>query len=124
MTDDATALLNRECRVARRLARLFRIERSGGFRRRPFATVRRLIERRGAVVDELMRLDAKRLSLAPWATANLDIAIGVLAREVDRSEQRCRVLLAELGAELERRRGIGTATGLRDGGDGRLLGSG
>lgn len=123
MIDDATALIRRECRTARRLARLFRIERSGGFPRRPAELVRRLAERREAVIDELVRLDAKRLSFAPWATADLDIAMGVLAKEVDRTEQYCRELLAELGAELERRRGLGTATGLRDGVDGRLIGS-
>ena len=123
MIDETTALIRQEYRTARRLARLFRIERSGGFARRPAELMRRWAERRGAVIDELMRLDAKRLSLAPWTTADLDIAMGALAREIDRAEQRCRELLAELGAELERRRGLGTATGLRDGADGRLLGS-
>jgi hypothetical protein len=124
MTDEATALIRREYRIARRLARLFRIERSGGFAHRPADVARQLLQRRGAVVAELMRLDAKRRSLAPWTAADLDIAMGALAREVDRAEQRCRELLAELGAELERRRGLGTATGLRDGAAGRLLGSG
>ncbi len=123
MIDDTTALITREYRVARRLARLFRLERSAGFARRSADVARRLLERRGAVIDELMRLDAKRLSLAPWATAELDIAMSALAREVDRAEQHCQELLAELGGELKRRRGLGTATGLRDGADGRLLGS-
>ena len=122
MIDEATALLRQEYRTARRLARLFRIERSGRFARRPADVLRRLTERRSEVIEELMRLDAKRLSLAPWVTAELDIAIGALAREVDRTEQYCRVLLAELGTELEMRRGHGT--GLRDGATGRLLGSG
>jgi hypothetical protein len=124
MIDDATALLRREYRTARRLARLFRVERSGRFARLPAETVDRLIERRGVLIGELAAIDAKRLSLAPWATPDLDIAMGVLAREVDCAEQRCREVIAELGAELERRRGMGTATGLRDGADGRLLGSG
>lgn len=75
------------------------------------------------MINELAHLDAKRLSLAPWTTADLDLAVGGLAREVERSEQRCRELLAEIGAELARRRGHGTATGLRNGADGRLLGS-
>lgn len=123
MIDDATALLRQEYRTARRLARLFRIERAGGFARRPPEMVRRLIERRADVIGELARLDAKRLSFAPWATADLDVAMGALGREIERSQQRCRELLAELGAELERRRGLGTATGLRDGTGGRLLGS-
>lgn len=124
MIDDATVLLRREYRMARRLARLFRIERAGGFARRPGDVARRLIERRGRVIDDLVRLDARRLSLAPWTSTELDAAIGALAREVGRAEQRCREVLAELGAELRRRRGLGTATGLRDGAGGRLLGSG
>ena len=124
MIDDATALLRREYRTARRLARLFHIERTGSFARLPAETVRRLIDRRGAVIDELVRLDARRLSLAPQSTGDLDIAMGALASEVGWAERRCRELLAELGAELEQRRGIGSATGLRDGADGRLLGRG
>jgi hypothetical protein len=124
MIDDATALLRREYRATHRLARLFRIERSGGFARWPADILRRLGERRGALIDELIGLDARRRALAPPVTADLDGAMGVLARDVDRAEQHCREVLAEIGAELERRRGIGTATGLRDGNDGRLLGSG
>lgn len=124
MIDEATALLRREYRTARRLARLFRIERLGGFARLPGETRRRIVERRGALIGELVGIDAKRMSLAPWTTPDLDVAMGSLAREVDRTEQHCRELIARIGAELERRRGMGTATGLRDGADGRLLGSG
>lgn len=124
MTDDATALLKREYRAARRLARLFRIERSGALARRPAEIERRMIERRGDLIGELARLDVKRRSLASKPSRDLDIAMGALAREVDRAEQRCREVIAELGAELWRRRGMGTATGLRDRADGRLLGSG
>ena len=50
--------------------------------------------------------------------------MGVLAREVEQGEQRCLEFLAEIGARLSRLRGEGTATGLRDGADGRLLGRG
>lgn len=124
MIDEATMLLRREYRMTRRLTRLFRIERVGGFVRWPAEIVRRLTERRGRLIGDLIRLDAKRQSLAPWTTAELDIAIGALAREVDRSEQRCRELQAEIGAELARRRGLGVATGLRNSADGRLLGRG
>jgi hypothetical protein len=124
MIDDAAALTRREYRAARRLARLFRIERSGGLARRPAEIVRRMIERRGDLIGELASIDVKRLSLAPKPTPDLDIAMGSLAREVDHAEQHCREVIAELGAELERRRGMGTATGLRAGADGRLLGSG
>jgi len=82
------------------------------------------IERRGRLVDELADLDARRRSLAPWTTVELDLAIGALAREVGRAEQWCVERLAEIRAELARRRGAGTATGLRDSVDGQLLGRG
>jgi hypothetical protein len=124
MNDDATALLSREQRAARRLVRLFRIERVGRFANRPAETVQRLIERRGLLVEELARLEARRKSLAPSTTVELDLVLRTLAMEVDRAEQWCLERLAELGAELARRRGAGTATGLRDSADGRLLGHG
>jgi hypothetical protein len=124
MIDDAAVLIRREHRVACRLARLFRIERSGRLGRRPSETITRLVERRGRLVDELALLDARRRSLAPWNPVELNLAMGALAKEVDSAERRCLELLAELGAELHRRRGGGTATGLRGGADGRLLGRG
>jgi hypothetical protein len=122
MLDDATALIRQERRAARRLARLFRIERTGRLARRSDEVSARIIERRGLLVAELARLEARRQSLAPWTTVELDVAMGGLAKEVERGEQRCLELLAELGVELARRRG--GVTGLRDGTEGRLLGRG
>jgi len=124
MVDMAAELAKTEYRLARRLARLFRIERRGRFDRRPGDVAVRLVARRGALIDELMRLERRRRSLTPWNLPELDIALAGLAREVGSGEQWCRERLAELGAELDRRRGIGTATGLRAGGAGRLLGRG
>jgi len=124
MTDGAGELALRESRAAGRLGRLFRIERAGRFARRPVEIVWRLIGRRARLVDELMRLDAARRLLAAPIPAELDAAIGELAREVDQSRALCVARVGTLGGELERRRGAGTATGLRDRGDGRLLGSG
>jgi hypothetical protein len=110
-------------RTARRLARLFRIERCGGFERRPIETMRRLTERRGQLVEELMRLDAERRSFAPWVTTDLDRSMWVLTRAIDGLHDDVAARLDRLGAELRLRRGEGTATGLRDGG-GQLLGRG
>jgi hypothetical protein len=124
MNDGAGELARREQQAARRLARLFRMERSGHFARRSAETVRRLVERRGHLVDELARLDARRQSLAPWITIELDLAIGALAKEVERAKESCLKRLAELGAELDQRHGAGSATGLRDSANGRLLGQG
>lgn len=123
MINDASILLQRERLAARRLARLFRIERAGGFDRRPGDVARRLIERRGRLITELLRLDARRRSLEPWSTGDLELAMAVLQRNVRRCEQYCLERLAEIGAELERRRAA-VPTGLRDSAGGRVLGSG
>src|SRR5258708_5058035 len=122
MIDPGTELLHREILLARRLVRLFRIERSGHLRRRPAETAHRLIDRRGRLIEELAQLEERRRSLAPWVPGELGLTMGALAQEVERGEQRCLEFLAEIGARLSRLRGGGTATGLRDGSDGRLLG--
>ncbi len=124
MVDLGTELMRKEILLARRLARLFRLERSGHLHRWPVDTIRRLIERRGRLIDELTQLEERRRSLTPWVVDELDLTMGALAREVDQGEQRCLEFLAEIGARLSRLRGEGTATGLRDGVDGRLLGRG
>ena len=124
MSDDGTALIRQEYRVARRLARLFRIERSGRIEDWPSTIVERLIGRRQHLIDELLRLEERRRSREPSPRAELDLAMGALAQEADWAEQHCLARLAELGAELHRRRGGGTATGLRTSPDGQLLGHG
>ena len=124
MPGEATPLVTEECRVARRLARLFRIERSGGLARRPRNVVQRMVDRRAELIDELVRLEECRRSLEPWRLPELDVAMNTLAREVDCTEQHCLERLAEIGDELRRRRGTGMRTGLRDGTFGQLLGRG
>jgi hypothetical protein len=122
MTVDAMTLTRQEVRAARRLARLFRIERSGRLNRHPREAVRRLAERRGLLIDELARLDQRRRSLAPRSLMELDLAMGELTREVGHAEQVCLALLAGLRDELDRLRGEGNPSGLRDGAAGKLLG--
>ena len=124
MLDPGTELMREEMRIARRLARLFRIERSGLLRHRPVEVVRALHERRRRLIDELARLEERRRSLNPWIPNELDLAMSALAREAARSEQRCHEFLAEIGARLSHLRGEGNRTGLRDGAAGRLLGRG
>jgi hypothetical protein len=124
MADDGIALMEREYRAARRLARLFRIERSDRFERWPNKIIRRLLDRRSCLIDELLRLDEKRRSRGPSAPAELDLAMGALAQEVGRAERHCLNRVAALEAELDRRRDRRRATGLRDGAAGQLLGRG
>jgi hypothetical protein len=113
-----------ERRLARRLSRLFRIERTGGFDRRPAATIRRLIERRGALIDELIALERRRRSGAAAGSAALHRSMAELAGEVRRSRDRAEAHSARLQAELGLRRGRGPATGLRGGTSGTLIGRG
>ena len=124
MLAGTTPIVARECRVARRLARLFRIERCGVLARRPRDIVRRMIDRRAQLIDELVRLEACRRSLEPWTLPELDVAMGMLAREVNCTEQYCLERLAEIGDELRRRRGVGAGSGLRESTTGRFLGRG
>jgi predicted transcriptional regulator len=124
MTKGISELVKLESRVACRLSRLFRLERDGRLERQPIETVRQVIGRRARLIDELMRLDAERRSLAAPLAAELAAAIGELAREARRSRFFCGARIEALAAGLRRRQGAGTATGLRDGADGRLLGSG
>jgi hypothetical protein len=124
MIDSAMALTRREIRIVQRLSRLFRAERSGRFGRWPVDAVRRLIERRDTLIEELLQLETKRRASASVTCQELDLAMVSFATEVERGDQRCREILAELGAELGRLRGEGTATGLRGGVAGHLLGRG
>jgi hypothetical protein len=124
MLGEATPLTVKECRVARRLARLFRVEHSGALARRPKHVVRHMVDRRARLIDELLRLEECRRSLEPMPIPELDGAMRVLARAVNCMEQHCLERLAAIGEELRRRRGIGTLSGLRDSGSGQLLGQG
>jgi predicted transcriptional regulator len=124
MADDRSDLTMLERRAARRLARLFRIGRSERGERRPIEAEWRLIRWRRQLLEELIRLDTRRRSLAAPLSPELDAAIDELAREVRQSQPHCRARIETLGGELRQRQGGGAATGLRDSADGRLLGRG
>ena len=122
MTDPSGELADRECRIARRLERLFRIERNGGFTRFPVETVARLVERRAALVETLAALDATRRAGRPMRIAALDSALEELAAEVARSLPHAEARVERLRRELGRRGGSGS--GLRTDRASRLLGRG
>jgi hypothetical protein len=111
-------------RLARRVARLFRIERAGRLERRPVATARHLIERRGALIDALIatgEFDRRGQHDGPTM---LDQALRELAIEVGRCRLPAEQRLAALVAELRVRRGVAPTSGLRGSSGGRFLGSG
>jgi hypothetical protein len=119
MADDSTTLMRREYRLAHRLCRLFRIERTGRLDRWPGPVADRLRSRRSQLIDEMLGLDAARRAVEPGVPPDLAGAMSVLAREVGCAEEYCLERLAEVGGELGQRRGA--STGLRDGG-GQVLG--
>jgi len=114
----------RACHTVRRLCRLFRIERTGGFEHRPIAMVRRLIARRDALIDALIALEPRRHAGAAAGSAALHSSLTELAREVWRSREHVEARIERLRAELERRRSEGPPTGLRERVGGQLIGRG
>jgi hypothetical protein len=124
MSPEPVLLAYQEAHAAARLARLFRIERSGALARRPPDIAARLVERRGILIEQLMQLEARRRAFAAPAPAPLDAALAALRHETAAAEDFCRELLAHLGGELDRVRGAAPASGVRGGATGRLLGSG
>jgi hypothetical protein len=122
--DGETAMIARQISTARRLCRLFKIERAGGFERRPVAMVQRLIERRETLVNELLLLDGMRRSPNPPVSPELEQALAELAREVDGSLDHSHTRVERLRTELRLRRGEGMTTGVRDSAIGLVLGRG
>jgi hypothetical protein len=110
--------------LTRRVARLFRIERAGGLERRPVATVRHLIERRGALIEALIAAGEPPRAGAESGPSVLEQALRELAIEVGRCRPSAEQRLAALTAELRLRRGIAPASGVRRDSGGRFLGSG
>jgi hypothetical protein len=111
-------------RTARRITRLFRIERIGRLERRPAATIRRLITRRGALIDALIAAERRRRSDAETRPPALEQAFAELALEVGECRPSAERRLFELAAELRLRRGEVPPTGLRPSIGGQLLGRG
>jgi hypothetical protein len=111
----------RESHAALRLARLFRIERSGGFDRRPVMVASRLIERRGVLIAALVAIDCERRRAAQTSPA-LDQAMAELAREAALSREHVAMRLQQIGKDLRLSRGEGLPSGIRNRIGGRSLG--
>jgi len=117
-----TDLYLQDTRAARRLRRLFTVERLGVFDRRPAATIWRIIERRGAVIEELRKLDDLRRSTFPSRSIELDRALRELAEEVSRASDDAGGRLEQIREDLRLRGGERVSSGIRGDADGRLLG--
>jgi hypothetical protein len=120
---DGPDLSGDECRAARRLARLFRIERNDRFDHRPAATVARLIARRGVLIAALIALDSRRRAAAAPVSIALAEAVAELRRETERARDPADSRLQRIFKDLRISRGEGLATGLRASDGGRHLGT-
>lgn len=127
MNGSADDLTRRECGAIRRLARLLRIERNGGFARLSPETAARLVARRGLLIGDLIALEQRRRTLDPVVPFELASASAALAGEAARARNAAVGAIARLTAELRRRRGPGLSAGAAINGQadaGRLLGRG
>ncbi|MBV9826707.1 MAG: hypothetical protein JO001_13695 [Alphaproteobacteria bacterium] len=110
-------------KAARRLARLFRIERTGGFDRRPVEIAEQIIGRRGQVINALGAFYSGHRLAGRVGSAELDAALQELSIEVERSIMTAEDRHHSLGVELHFRRGE-TLSGMRTDKSGRLLARG
>lgn len=113
-----------ETYLARRVALLFRLERAPALTRRSASLGARLRQRRGELIDALMRADAARQTLRLPVTPALRDAAEELWREVAAARRDADARLDLLRADLLRARGDGVPSGVRNAASGRILASG
>ncbi|HEY5208119.1 MAG TPA: hypothetical protein VIJ42_01620 [Stellaceae bacterium] len=122
MAEGGRDIVAHEALLARRLVRLFRIERSGQLSRRPRDLVARLLQRRGELIDALIRTDAARRGLKIPITVELQRAAEALWRETTQSWRSTDARLQQLRADLLMARGEGIPSGIRGHAGGRVIG--
>jgi hypothetical protein len=110
-------------RMTRHLARLFRLERVGRLERHSATMARRLIERRGVLIDTLIAAEHQRRAAVAAHPPALADALAELSAEIGRCRPSVERRLHELAAELRLRRGGAAPSGLRGSASGRLLGT-
>lgn len=113
-----------EYRLARRLSRLFRVERAGRFERHAAVAARRLIERRGRLIEALIATEQRRREAALPPPRALHEALLALADEARRSGAAAADRLTRVQRELRLRRAGAPGSGMRGAPAGRLLGRG
>lgn len=114
----------KQCRAARRLARLFRIERSDRFERWPFEARQKLVQRRNEMIDDMLRAEKMWRAQTGLAPSGLGDALQNLMREIGRLQPIAEARVAALAEQLHPRGGINAASGFRQTGGGQLLGRG
>jgi hypothetical protein len=111
-----------EAHLARRLGRLFRIERSGRLQQRGADVTARLQVRRGELIAALMRTEATRRQLRLATTPALHQALAALWHETGAMHRVADRRLQQSRSELLLARGEGIPSGIRGTLAGRLLG--
>jgi len=124
MADGERDIVAHESHLARRVAFLFGLERAPAMTRRPAALARRLRQRRGELIDALMRADAARRSLRLPETPELMRAVEALSRASAAAQREMDSRLDLLRADLLRARGDGVPSGVRGAASGRILATG
>jgi hypothetical protein len=124
MPDNERDILAHEGHLARRVGRLFRMERVGRLIGRSEELTRRLRDRRGELIDALIRTDAARRHLGIPISPELQRAIEALWRESGDTKRDADARLDRLRADLLMARGDGIPSGIRGGAGGRIIAQG
>jgi hypothetical protein len=124
MPDRERDIVAHESHLARRIARLFRMERVGRLIGRSQELTQRLRDRRGELIDALMRTDAARRNLRILISPELQRAVEALWRESGDAKRDADARLDRLRADLLMARGEGIPSGIRGSAAGRIIARG
>jgi hypothetical protein len=124
MPDRQRDIVAHERYLAHRVGRLFRLECAGCLSRRRADVARRLLDRRGELIDSLIRADHARRNLQIPISAELKLAIEALWREVGAARSKADARLEGLRDNLAMALGEGIPSGVRGMAAGRILGRG
>lgn len=117
-------IVTHESLLARRIGFLFRLEHVPALARRPASLAQRLRQRRGELIETLMRADAARRALHLPVSAELQQAVEMLWREAGAARRDADARLDLLRADLLRARGDGVPSGVRNTAQGRVIATG
>lgn len=113
-----------ESLLARRVGRLFRVERAGRLAERAPDLAQRLLDRRHELIDALIRTDTARRNLKIPISPELQHAAEGLWREAGEMRRVADMRLDRLRADLLLARGDGIPTGIRGLSNSRVIGRG
>lgn len=113
-----------ESHLARRIGWLFRVEWTGVLMRRPPELERRLRDRRGELIDALIRADTTRRSRKIPISPELQSAAEALWRESGLARRAADARLDQLRTGLAMTFGIGVSSGIRGTATGQIIARG